>query len=253
MGKLDPRSAFTLIELLVVIAIIAILAALLVPGMREARERARLMTCVSHVRQVVLAEVQYATEHEMALPPINLWQMYNHLGDPRAPETLPWIVWVQALEGYLGGDHARFKLVCPNLVRANPPAANGWSVNPSYGQNGFIDNDLDGTIGAQDLHSAIPIQVPMVSSPSRFLVISESYWPDPFPKQGWALGGPGNGANWRQFPKMRHENRFPLGFLDGHAASVPGKTHPNTHGKEPWYAPVPLLWPDIPDTWWTMN
>ena len=244
---------FTLIELLVVIAIIAILAALLVPGMRVARERARLMICVSHVHQFMLAEIQYASDHELFLPPINLWQMYIDRGDPRTPESLPWIVWVQGLEGYLGGDYARFKLVCPNLVKANPPAALGWTVNPSYGQNGFIDNDFDGQIGANDLHSAHAIPTGDVGSPSQFLVLSESYWPDPFNKQGWALGGPANGVLWRQFPKDRHEGNFPLGFLDGHATSVPGKVHPNTHNREPWYAPIPLLWPDIPDRWWTMN
>jgi prepilin-type N-terminal cleavage/methylation domain-containing protein/prepilin-type processing-associated H-X9-DG protein len=112
----NPKSrAFTLIELLVVIAIIAILAAVLFPVFAKARERARMTTCQSNLKQIGQAFVSYLNDWDETYP-----------ADENDPALWQGRHWRWPLKHYVGFSGAMGAVASgnPTILNADNPGAN---------------------------------------------------------------------------------------------------------------------------------
>ena len=138
-------AGFTLIELLVVIAIIAILAAMLLPVLAKAKEKAYRSICFSHHKQLLLAHLMYLADNNDRIEPPNCGGV-NGSVDPTLPAG--WLYKPGEAVGnpYLGPEHGLFypamknwsMYMCP-LHRTNTMA---WQMSnikfTSYIMNGAV-------------------------------------------------------------------------------------------------------------------
>lgn len=127
----SPRvEGFTLIELLVVVAIIAVLVALLLPALGQARESARAAVCLSRLDQMGKAIFLYAEDHRDYLVPT-----YDILGTDGRP------YWPESLAKYLpGADNGNVLTRDIYLCPSKPDRYYGYSGNRYLGWSSWAED-----------------------------------------------------------------------------------------------------------------
>ncbi|BCM88523.1 hypothetical protein IAD21_00356 [Abditibacteriota bacterium] len=150
------RKAFTLIELLVVIAIIAILAAILFPVFARARENARKSSCMSNLKQIGLAELQYVQDYDETYS----GSFRDNPGTDRVsyPEMIfPYIKSTQIFTCPSGGDAQRFNNNGVQDCTPNPITCKAF-INYSY--NSITQFDIGNSNGDRSNNPAAKITDP---------------------------------------------------------------------------------------------
>ena len=160
------KTGFTLIELLIVLAIISIIAAILLPIFVRSRERARQTVCLSNLRQIGLASMQYTGDNNNMIFPSR-----SHADDSGIMHWTGYIAnkssTMDTTRGPLGSYITNPEIwYCPSSLPLLHDAVSNAANFPTYGLNIAYTR--------AEINSGYPITTSQVQSPSETIFAADS-------------------------------------------------------------------------------
>ncbi|PAW78042.1 MAG: hypothetical protein B9S32_09145 [Verrucomicrobia bacterium Tous-C9LFEB] len=199
-----PSGAFTLVELLVVICIIAVLAALAMTGLQNARLMANKSVCITNLKQMGQAALLYATDNNGDLPPSRTsWSGGGY-----------WSWWLYASPAWncpyaapTGRYLKKSPVICPSML-----AGNFKSDVFSGGTGYYCTYAANGTICTDGANGKVPIRLSRVTQPARTPLFTEL--------SAYAFAYFSFTRTDADYFRYAHSNAQNFVFVDGHVESL---------------------------------
>ncbi len=156
------KTGFTLIELLVIITIISILAAVLLPALNGARDKAQASKCVNNLKQIGLAIALYETDNDEYIPR-STWATSATEGN----------AWDSAILLYLSNNESIFK--CPKDNTAQPGDFK-WDRHNSYKINDFFNTSSGDYYGINDPRTPAGKKITQINKPENTILVVCSHY-----------------------------------------------------------------------------